>query len=285
MTTWLLPLFVAAIAVLYSSVGHGGATGYIAVMGLLGFPVEEIRPAALLLNVAVAAIGTIQFVRAGHFRRDLVVPLACGSVPAAAVGGGVVLPTAVLELLLGIVLALSAVRILVAARPGLRAADHGGGEHESPGHRPSTPILIGLGILLGFLSGLTGVGGGVFLTPLLLLWGVGSTRQVAAVSVAFILVNSLAGLAGWLGAGRSLPSVAAGVVVAAVTGGLVGSQAGAFRLPVSWLRLLMAAVLAVASLKLLNRGAEAVRQEVYGVTSLPAAEVRPRQVPMSMVSL
>ena len=258
MTVWLLPLFVAAIAVLYSSVGHGGATGYIAVMGLLGFPVEEIRPTALMLNVAVAAIGTTQFARAGHLRRDILLPLACGSVPAAAVGGRIVLSTALLELLLGIVLALSAVWILVSSRRVRREPGSSGDlDHGSTGQRASASVLCGLGVVLGFTSGLTGVGGGVFLTPVLLGWGIGSTRQVAAVSVAFILVNSLAGLAGWLGAGRPFPSLAASIVVAAVGGGLLGSQAGAFRLPVNWLRILMAAVLAMASLKLLIRGTEA----------------------------
>ena len=111
MSDWLLPLAVLAVAILYASVGHAGATGYIAVMGLVGLAPEVIRPTALVLNLVVAAIGTVQFARAGHVRRDLLVPLAIASVPAAAVGGALSLPTSVFEGLLGLVLAFSALRL------------------------------------------------------------------------------------------------------------------------------------------------------------------------------
>jgi hypothetical protein len=257
MSGWLLPAAVLAVAVLYASVGHAGATGYIAVMGLLGLAPEVIRPTALVLNLVVAAIGTVQFGRAGHFRRDLFVPLAAASVPAAAVGGAWSLPTAVFEGAIGVVLACSAVRIVwelrgrPAARAGLQAEDH------TPVRRLSAPLLAAGGAALGLASGLTGVGGGVFLTPLLLALGVATTRQVAAVSVVFILVNSAAGLGGWLASGKSLVAIDPWVVAAAAVGGLAGSQLGAFQLPVRWLRVLMAVVLAVASVKLLAEAAAA----------------------------
>jgi uncharacterized membrane protein YfcA len=239
MTEWLLPAAVLAVAVLYGSVGHGGATGYIAVMGLVGLSPEVIRPTALVLNLVVATIGTVQFVRAGHVRRDLFVPLALASVPAAAIGGGLSLPTAVR--IAGDVF-----------RPGTRpAAGSLSAGEPLESRRVSPASLAGLGAGLGLASGLTGVGGGVFLTPLLLELQVATTRQVAAVSVVFILVNSAAGLAGWLSSGRNLAVIDASVVVAAAVGGLVGSQAGAFQLPVRGLRTLMAVVLAVASVKLL----------------------------------
>lgn len=251
MTGWLLPAAVLAVAILYASVGHAGATGYIAVMGLLGLMPEVIRPTALVLNLVVAAIGTVQFARAGHFRRDLFLPLGLASVPAAAIGGAWSLPTAVFEGVLGLVLACSALRIGIEVL-GSRAASNLEGEEPVAVRRLSIPLLAAIGAGLGLASGLTGVGGGVFLTPLLLALGVATTRQVAAVSIVFIFVNSAAGLGGWLAGGRSLAVIDPRVVVAAAAGGLIGSQLGAFRLPVPALRLLMALVLAIASVKLLG---------------------------------
>ena len=256
MTGWLLPAAVLAVAILYASVGHAGATGYIAVMGLAGLAPEVIRPTALVLNLVVAAIGTVQFARAGHFRRDLFLPLAVASVPAAVIGGALSLPTAVFEGALGLVLACSAAWIVRELRGRQTAGDSPPDEHPTPGRRLRPPLLAAGGAGLGLASGLTGVGGGVFLTPLLLALGVATTRQVAAVSIVFILVNSAAGLVGWLVGGRSLAAIEPRVVAAAALGGVVGSQLGAFQLPVHWLRLLMAVVLAVASVKLLG---EAVR--------------------------
>jgi uncharacterized membrane protein YfcA len=271
MTGWLLPAAVLGVAVLYAAVGHAGATGYIAVMGLLGLAPEVIRPTALVLNLVVAAIGTAQFVRAGHFRRDLFLPLAVASVPAAAVGGAWSLPTAVFEGGLGVVLACSALRIVGQLRGRMAACDSLQAEDLTAVRRLSTPLLAAVGAGLGLASGLTGVGGGVFLTPLLLALGVATTRQVAAVSVVFILVNSAAGLGGWLASGKSLVAIDPRVVAAAAVGGLVGSQLGAFQLPVRWLRVLMALVLAVASVKLL---AEAVAAGVAARRSETQAAAR-----------
>ena len=254
MIGWFVPAAVAVVALLYVSVGHAGATGYIAVMGLAGVTPEVIRPTALLLNVVVAVIGTVQFARAGQFRRDLVVPLGLASVPAAALGGSLALPTAVFEAILGGVLAFSAVRIVLEL---WHTAQRDREDDPLAMRQLSLPMLIAIGSGLGFTSGLTGVGGGVFLTPLLLALRVAPTRQVAAVSVVFILVNSLAGLTGWLAAGRSLVAIDGWVVAAAVFGGLIGSQLGAFRLPVRTLRLLMALVLTVASVQLLGRAVAA----------------------------
>jgi uncharacterized membrane protein YfcA len=251
MSGWWLAAAVLAVAILYASVGHAGATGYIAVMGLAGLAPEVIRPTALVLNLVVAAIGTVQFVRAGHFHRDLFLPLAVASVPAAALGGALSLPTAVFEGILGLALAFSAARI---GREALGPRAAGGLEGEDPPavRRLSAPTLVAIGTALGLASGLTGVGGGVFLTPLLLALRVATTRQVAAVTVVFILVNSAAGLGGWLASGRSLAAIDPVIMAAAALGGVVGSQAGAFRLPVRWLRLLMALVLTLASVKLLG---------------------------------
>jgi uncharacterized membrane protein YfcA len=252
MTDWPLAAAVAVVAAVYASVGHAGATGYIAVMTLWGLAPEVIRPTALLLNVIVATIATVQFARAGHFDRRLFLPLVVASVPAAAVGGWLTLPTAAFETMLGIVLGFAAVRIAMEAIGSGRAVR--GGEPEPASRLPSDSLqrsaaLAGIGGAVGLLSGLTGVGGGVFLTPLLLALRAASIRTIAATSAAFILVNSLAGLAGGLVAGRTVPLPGLELVAAAAIGGAIGSHLGAFRLPVTAIRLVMAAVLAIASAK------------------------------------
>ena len=267
-----LSVAIGLVALLYSSVGHAGATGYIAVMTLFGIPPEVIRPTALLLNVLVATIATVQFVRAGHFRGGLFWPLAAASIPAAAIGGGLQLPTSAFEALVGLVLIVSAVRLFGESKNGRNEARQSGSE-ASTDLRSSrlTASLAVLGAAIGMLSGLTGVGGGVFLTPILLWFDTAPVRQVAAISAPFILVNSLAGLIGGLIAGRQLPPISPPVILAAILGGLVGSQLGAFRFHNATLRRLIAAVLVFAGVKLLWN-------------LLPTASVVSRAAPSSAVS-
>jgi uncharacterized membrane protein YfcA len=243
--TAALPIAIGLVALLYASVGHAGATGYIAVMTLFGIEPDVIRPTALVLNVLVATIATVQFVRAGHFRAGLFWPLAAASVPCALVGGSLRLPTEAFEKLVSIVLAVSAVRLVRDALSAGRAT-----ADASPSGPPARPAMAILGGGIGLLSGLTGVGGGVFLTPVLLAIGAAPVKQIAAVTAPFILVNSLAGLAGGTIAGRALPPVSLPVITAAVLGGAIGAHLGAVRLPVRALQILMAAVLAIASVKL-----------------------------------
>ena len=246
----VLTLAIGAVALLYASVGHAGATGYIAVMTLFGLDPQVIRPTALMLNVIVASIVTAQFWRAGHFRPRLFLPLAVASVPAAAAGGAASLPTAAFEAIVGVVLLFSAVRIVVEPRGEAGDAD----VDPTGASRFTSLFLIALGGSLGLLSGLTGVGGGVFLTPALLALRVAPVKQVAAVSAPFILVNSIAGLLGGFTAGRPLPPIGLAVIGAVVVGGAVGSQLGAFRVSPQGLRRLMGVVLVVAGLKLLLKG-------------------------------
>jgi uncharacterized membrane protein YfcA len=245
----LLPLAIGLVALLYASVGHAGATGYIAVMTLLGMPAAVVRPTALSLNVIVATIASVQFFRAGHFRSRLFWPLAAASVPCAFVGGAITLPTATFEAVLGGVLLASAARMMLDART---AADNMTKTEPLPVGRP-TSLWAAIGGGVGLLSGLTGVGGGVFLTPALLALGAAPVKNIAAVTAPFILVNSLAGLGGGLLAGRPFPAAGLPVIAAAVLGGAIGSYVGAFHLPARILRLLMAAVLACASVQLLGR--------------------------------
>jgi uncharacterized membrane protein YfcA len=247
--TGLLPLAVGIVALLYATVGHAGATGYIAVLTLAGAEPAVIRPTALVLNVLVATIGTVQFARAGHFQTALFRPLAITSVPAAIVGGMLTLPHAAFEGVIGIVLLVSALRITAETLRPADAEEAGTAAPAPPRLAPAWLGLLGGGI--GLLSGLTGVGGGVFLTPALLALRAAPVRTAAAVSSAFILVNSVAGLAGRVVAGAAVPTVAWPLVVAVAVGGLAGAWLGAFRLAVPMLRTVLAVVLALAGLKLL----------------------------------
>lgn len=236
--TWLL-LAVFVVAGLYSSVGHAGASGYIALMTLAGLPPQTIKPIALTLNILVALIGTVQFLRAGHFRWALFWPFALLSVPLAFAGGYVQLPTAAFKVLLGIVLLYSALHLLL--RP---PAEHDVVE-------PSPRVAVPTGGALGLLAGLTGTGGGIFLTPLLLLLHWARAKHAAAVSAAFILVNSSAGLLGNLSSTRSFPVFGLALLVAAAAGGFVGSYLGSRRLDPAWIKRALALVLVIAGLKLL----------------------------------
>ncbi len=237
--TWVGVVLIGLAALLYSSVGHGGASGYLAVMALLGVAAVAMRPAALVLNIVVATIGTTQFARAGYFRWRLFAPFAVASIPAAYLGGRIVLPGAAYRILVGVVLIVSALRLVVT----LRAADQSG-------KQPPLPVCLVVGALLGFLAGLSGVGGGIFLSPLLLLAGWADLRTTAATSAAFILVNSIAGLLGQWPSLDALPSEIVWWAPAVVAGGVIGSRLGSQRLAVPALRVLLAAVLLVAGLKL-----------------------------------
>lgn len=236
----MLTALIGLAALLYSSVGHAGASGYLAAMTLFGTPTAALKPTALVLNLLVATLGSVRFARAGHFRWRVFWPFALTSVPAAFLGGAMKVSDPLYRKLLGAALLVAVVRLLVPGRP----------EGSEPAPPPVGPALA-CGGLMGLASGVIGVGGGIFLSPLLLLAGWAGVRQTAAVSVVFILVNSAAGLAGHLASLQALPREAAGWAAAAFVGGLVGSELGSRRLPPDWLKRLLAGVLAVAAAKLL----------------------------------
>lgn len=238
----LLTAGILVVAFLYSSVGHAGASGYIAVMTLCGLGAVFIRPTALVLNILVACVGAFQFWRAGHFSWRLFWPFALLSVPCAYLGGILTVPAPLLKPLIGAVLLFSAARLF------FRQGDPD--EIEAP----TTPVAIGAGATIGFLSGVTGTGGGIFLTPLLLFCRWTYTKRAAAISVVFILVNSIAGLAGYVTSGQAVPRFAWLLALVAVAAGAAGSYLGSRRFPVRTISLLLAAVLVIAGLKLIFGG-------------------------------
>ncbi len=244
LTTLSIILAIFIVAVLYSSVGHGGASGYLAVVAFLGIAPEIAKPTALVLNLFVASIGTYQFWRAGYFRWRVFWPFALTSIPFAFYGGIVQLPTDVYKLVLGGVLCLAAIRLAVKLKNDDNSSD--------------PPIVAGLliGAAIGLLSGMVGVGGGIFLTPVLLLVRWAETKTAAAVSVLFILVNSFAGLLGnyLLGKGTHIGDLPSGVwlwIAAAVVGGIVGSTLGSKKFDSITLRRVLAVVLLLAGVKLI----------------------------------
>lgn len=236
----LVPLTagVFAIAVLYSLVGHAGASGYIAVMTLLAVPPPVIRPAALALNILVASIAFGQFYRGGHFAWPRFWPFAVAAVPCAFVGGAIQIPSHLFKVVLGAVLLYSALRFVWAP------------QSKRPLTEPPRWLAVGCGAAIGLLAGLTGTGGGIFLTPLLLLMGWAEPQQAAAVSALFILVNSAAGLAGNFSATQSLPQFVVPLFAAAGLGGALGSHLGSRRLGAAAIKRFLAVVLAIAGLKL-----------------------------------
>lgn len=235
----LLAALILAAALLYSSVGHGGASGYLAAMALFGVAPAVMKPTALALNVLVSLIATIRFYRVGAFSWPLFLPLILASVPLAYLGGVLTLPPHFYRPVVGVVLLYAAWRFFLTASKT---------DYELV--KPSLPVLLATGSALGFLSGLTGVGGGIFLSPLLLLLRWAPIKTISGISAAFILANSVAGLLGVLSHSPSLPSALPLWAVAAVVGGLVGAEFGSRRLGNAMIQKLLAAVLVIAGLKM-----------------------------------
>jgi uncharacterized protein len=230
---------IFVVALLYSSVGHGGASGYLAVMAFFSVLPETTRPTALILNLFVASIATGQFYRAGYFSWKLFWPFAVTSIPFAFIGGMLKLPTSVYRSVLGLVLLFAAFRLawhFTQEVPEVR--------------RPNLWVALAVGAAIGLLSGLVGVGGGIFLTPLLLLFNWSDAKTAAGNSALFIFLNSAAGLAGNYAQASMLPQNAWLWIAAAAMGGLVGSMLGAKKFDSITLRRILAAVLIFAGFKL-----------------------------------
>lgn len=236
----LLALCMMAAAVLYTSVGHGGASAYIALMALFGVETPVIRPTALVLNIIVSGLGSWRFSRAGLFRWRTLWPFLAGSLPMAFLGGSLHVPGEIYRPLVGAVLLLSGGRLLW--------------PRELPAARAwrDPPVWLGIpaGAAIGLLSGLTGTGGGIFLSPLLMFCGWSAPKPASGVAAMFILANSAAGLIGNLTSVRQLPAELPMFAGAVVVGALIGTTLG-IRLPQPVILKALGLVLLVAAYKLI----------------------------------
>ena len=235
-------IYFFAIAVLYSTVGHAGASGYLATMALLSFPPTVMKPTALILNIIVALVTTIRFAAAGHFSWRIFWPFAVASVPLAYIGGGLALSSTIYRILVGIALVFASLQLM------LRSNGASGEVEETSNPGLGASLAAGSGI--GFLSGLTGVGGGIFLSPVLIIMKWAGLRRTAALAAAFILVNSIAGLAGYLQKGGAFPEHLGLWSIAVLFGGFIGSTLGATKINSPVLRALLGIMLVVAGLKM-----------------------------------
>ena len=233
-------IFLAAL--IYAAVGQAGASGYLAVMALFGMAPEIMRPTALALNILVATIGSIKFYRAGFFSWSLFWPFALTSIPFSFIGGNLSLPGIAYKFIVGLVLLFAAFRTFWTPA-GIQA---GTGDKAI-----SLPLALALGAGIGALSGLVGVGGGIFLTPLLLALDWTDMKHAAGVSAAFILVNSIAGLTGQVASLAYIPGAIPFWAVAAGVGGWLGAEYGSRRLGNQTLQRLLAFVLVIAGLKMM----------------------------------
>ena len=242
-TLALLLLLVFLVAAAYSSVGHGGASGYLAVLSFFGLAPAAMAPSALCLNLLVAGTSFVSYKRAGHFVFRLLWPFLLTSIPFAFLGGLTAVSARAYLVLLAAVLFFAAYRLIAVVPPS---------QEEYFVRAPSLWVALPVGAGIGFLSGIIGVGGGIFLSPLILLMKWADAKRTAAASAAFIWINSLAGLYGQLLRKQVDWSALVWLVAAAFAGGLVGSYVGAWRLGGVWLRRILGVVLLLATLKLLR---------------------------------
>ncbi len=236
-----LTLLIFAAAVLYSSVGHAGASGYLAAMALFGVAPATMKPTALVLNILVASIATVKFYRVGAFDWRTFLCFGLPAIPFAFIGGAIQLPTQIYKPIVGAVLLFAAARFFI---------DTKNVTAEETRNFPLWLAIV-LGILIGLLSGLTGVGGGIFLSPLLIFTHWAETKKASGISAMFIFFNSIAGLLGQISTIPALPPQIPYWAIAAVVGGLIGSELGSRRLGNPMIRRLLAIVLIVAGIKML----------------------------------
>jgi uncharacterized protein len=239
-TIAMIALLMGLAAALYSTVGHGGASAYLAIMALFAVAPETMRPTALALNLIVAAMGSWRYWRAGQTNSRLLLLFAVTAVPAAFIGGGIEIAPEIYRPLVGLLLWLAAIRLFWQPT---RLAERR--------IRPvSAAVAVPVGALLGLLAGLTGTGGGIFLSPLIILFGWEDARRTSGVVAGFILLNSIAGLAGNIASVRALPAELPYFSVAVILGAVAGTWLGARRLPKARLLQGLGLVLVIAGAKL-----------------------------------
>lgn len=236
--SFFILLFVTAL--LYASVGHGGASGYLALMAIYGFAPEVMKPTALMLNLFVSLTSFLLFFKGGHFKWKFFLPFALASIPFSFLGGTITLEVAVYKKILGLLLLFPVMRFFFFSAKDSKKLKE-----------PTLFLSLIIGATIGFLSGLIGIGGGILLSPILLLLNWTDQKQTAAISALFIFVNSMAGLAGQYSKGFNVDSMLVGYVLIAFAGGLVGAWMGSLWLNQRMLKYTLAAVLLMASVKLM----------------------------------
>ncbi|MFE3849163.1 sulfite exporter TauE/SafE family protein [Flavobacterium sp. LB3P45] len=236
----LFGVLLAVVAFLYSSVGHGGASGYLALMAIFAFPVSVMKPSALLLNLFVSGISFFFYYQKDFFKPKLFYPFAITSVPAAFIGGMIPLENSCYKIVLGIVLILAALRLLGFFN-----------SKETDSAKMNIPLAMGIGFGIGLLSGMLGIGGGVILSPIILLLGWATLKETAAISSLFILVNSIAGLSGYFMGDKTFPTESFYLVPIAVFGGMLGAYYGSGYFSNKVLKCVLATVILLASVKLI----------------------------------
>ena len=239
MTEILFLFGILIIAVLYSGVGHGGASGYLAFMALLNVLPDTMRPAALILNVFVSAIASYAFYRNKHLKFKLLWPFIITSIPAAFIGGTIQIDASLYKTILGIFLLFAILRMVLKPEANSNTKDINIG------------LALFIGAMLGFFSGLIGIGGGIILSPVIIILGWGNYKETAAIAAIFILVNSLSGLSGYLLENSIQDPFIIYMVIFGVVGGILGSYMGSFRMNEKFMRYALAFVLTVASIKLI----------------------------------
>lgn len=238
--TIIFYLLLFLVAFLYASVGHGGASGYLALMAIFGIAPDVMKPTALLLNLFVSLTSFIQFYRGGHFRWKIFWPLAIASIPMAFFGGRISVDADIYKRILGLLLLIPIVRFLFL--PNIKVTEL---------KEANIALSFLIGAIIGFLSGLIGIGGGIILSPVLLLVKWTDMKQTAAISAIFIFVNSLSGLAGQLTKGIQFSPDMYAYVAIAFVGGICGAYFGSLKFKQTILKYMLATVLAVAAYKLL----------------------------------
>lgn len=237
---WLFLLILPIVAFLYASVGHGGASGYLALMALFSFAPETMKPTALLLNVFVAGIASYHYYKAGFFNKRLFLSFAIASIPMAFIGGAIEVDASIYKNILGVLLIFAILKMLNVF----------GKENNTVNKIKIWQGLI-VGGIIGFFSGLIGIGGGIILTPIILLLHWGKMKEAAAVSALFILVNSASALVGQISSGVHIASDSFILAGIALVGGFLGSYHGSRKFNNGVLRYLLAFVLIIASVKLI----------------------------------
>lgn len=237
---WLFLLILPIISFLYASVGHGGASGYLALMALFSFAPEIMKPTALLLNLFVAAIAFYYYYNEGYFNKKLFLPFAIASIPMAFIGGMIEVDTSLYNKILGVLLIFAILKMLNVF-----------GKESTKIKAIKTWQGLLIGSVIGFFSGLIGIGGGIILTPIILLLHWGKMKEAAAVSALFIWVNSASGLIGQLSSGVTISIQSFILVAIALIGGFFGGYLGSKKINNQNLRYMLAVVLVIASVKLL----------------------------------